>query len=146
MDATKIIDEIPDLKGAFIEEFFEAFRDKKCWYEKRKIANGEKIIGELNEAEKALHFLYKKYNELITEEGISRLRKKDSKIRIYIARCNAAKNLFWDSAKTRISKNGDVAPNAICGIREGHKIVLVSENPDDFNLLMEHHNFLNAWD
>jgi|GEM_PF-2970138 len=123
------------LKGTFIEEVFEAMQNGQAHDDMEGVKDNEKVVGQMNELEKALNFLRHKYIET-HERIISRLRgegkpysleekkKLIDEINTCRARYKLANDLMWENIETRLADH----KSPLCtgwAIRSGHQIVLV---------------------
>ncbi|MGD0328227.1 MAG: hypothetical protein ABSB00_00735 [Minisyncoccia bacterium] len=127
------------LKGTFIEELFEAMRSGQFTDIMKQVAPGEKVVGEMNELERALYSLCEKY--AATEEKIvnrfhrRRIEPLDSKERAKLdtelescrSRYKIADNLVRENIRTRFAKF-DEANSTGLAMRHGHQIVLTYDD------------------
>ncbi len=141
----RVIQETPTLKGTFIEELFEVMRNGQFVSPNGPVANGERIVGEMNELEKALYYLHCKYGEIANrirshflEEGelISAEERfaLETQFACYRRRFEIATKLMWDSIETRLADQ-DSQLSTAWGVRSNGQIVLMfgdqSRNPHE---------------
>ncbi|MDP3900497.1 MAG: hypothetical protein Q8Q23_05475 [bacterium] len=123
------------LKGTFIEELFEAMRNGHAHDDMEPVNPGEKVVGEMNEMEKALNFLRHKYREAEKKiigclNGESDLYSHKEKTRLIDklvscrSRFQVAEKLMWENIETRIAAQKSERNNPI-GIRADHQIVIM---------------------
>ncbi len=139
MKAAKILQEVPSLKNTFHQELLQAMESGYVHDDAEWVKEGEKIVGEMNQLEKALNFLRHKYSEVAMEAGF-RLHKNTglhtlkekadimAEISTCLSRGEIADMLMWDSFHSRFDGCTD-SPLVYYRIRSGHKII--AYNPLD---------------
>ncbi len=142
MNLLQAVRKEPALKDTFIEDLFEAMEDGSTYDSMPGVADGEKVIGEMNKLEKALDYLRQRHGK--EEEGIiSRLRekvgpynlKKEKKLIVRLKSCQcrrqAAENLMWENILTRFADEL-AEEDTHLGVRSGHQIVKIN-SPSSFS-------------
>ena len=137
MDFQKVIAGNPVLEGTFIQELFETMAAGQFAYDVHdEVAEGEKVIGEMNDLEKALNVLRNKYGE--TERKIvnyfrgetdeTHTPEEEVEMNRQLATCRArfrvASRLMWENIETRLAVTMESGARGI-GIRADFKIVQV---------------------
>lgn len=135
MSLLEIIEKVPSMKGTIVAELLEVMQDGKFSLPDTPVAEGEKVIGEMNDYEKALYTLAEKYQNSVHDiairfrgQGRPVGREEEPKLvkqlECYKQRYDLISELMWDSIKIRLVSQADIiAPG--CGIRSGCKVVLI---------------------
>lgn len=141
MDLMRIISETPALQGTFVEDLFGVMQDGSVADVPEQLEPGEQIVGEMNELEKALHYLRSWHADQgkLIHARLQEIHKKvacgdvelnpqetadiERQLAHHIGCCQAADKLLWANIEKRLVEKDD--PKSIgWGIRAGHKIVL----------------------
>lgn len=146
MNVMQIVQETAALKGTFIEELFEAMQNGQLGSPDEPVADGERVVGEMNELEKALYSLVRKYGE--TERGIvNRFRGKgksisskekpalEAQLESCRSRFQVASKLMWENIETRLA--GQKTPLSTgWGVRlDGQIVLMFGDSGNDRNPL-----------
>lgn len=136
------ISKVAALKNTFIEELFEAMQNE--WFDcpDNPIESDEQVFATMNELEKSLFFLMKKYHA--TETKIIRVFCKEgrwvnyqnypglvARLETCRSRFQIAEKLMWESIETRLADEKTKAPMATAwGLRAGNQIVQMFNNDE----------------
>lgn len=135
MTSSDVLEKIPGLKGTIIAEFLEVMQSGKFDLPEVPVGEGEKVIGEMNDYEKALCTLAEKYSNdvqaiVLRFEGQGKpvARAEESKLKEQLEHYHQCHHLFsalmWENITVRLINQADViSPES--GIRLGGKVVLV---------------------
>lgn len=134
MEMKDIIVALPSIQGSFIQELIETMLAGKFVDNKEAVEEGEKIISEMNDMEKALSVLCNKYQDaeskLVsyfrgeTDMKLNPEKETEMKQRLEICRAHfkIASQLMWANIKARLI-DVDKKESTGLGIRTGFKIV-----------------------
>ena len=140
MDFQKVITDNPFLEGTFIQELLETMATGQFIYDiQDEVAEGEKVIGEMNNLEKAAYVLLNKYEEIESkivdyfrgETDETHTPEEEAEMNRQLATCRArfrvASRLMWENIETRLAVTMESGARGI-GIRADFKIVQIFNN------------------
>jgi len=134
------------LKGTFIEDLFEAMQNCEDGVPDEPVADGELVVGEMNELEKALYSLLGKYGEIergivnrFCGEGTPIKLEEEPSLKAQLGSCQSrfkiANKLMWENIGTRLAYQ-DTSLSTGWGVRSDGQIVLIfGDNGHDHNPL-----------
>ncbi len=116
---------IPNLENTFLSDLLQTIENGYVYEgEMEEVEEGEEIVGEMNDLEKALNFLRHKYNEVGAEAEAHLHDNPKEKIKeaaTCFSRGEIADGLMWDSIRSRLGE--DDKPMVVYSIKSGHKII-----------------------
>jgi hypothetical protein len=138
------IQNIPTLKETFLEELFKTMEEKKPLPDNALLAikPGEQVIGEMNDFEIALRFIWNKYrvaSELLSKKIIANnyIDLNNKELSFYFNRSIAANRLLWENIESRLADANTYAKPVWWEVRKGNKVVIFPKKEDHHDSLSQ---------